>query len=157
VTTTNRNAVLTARDDADIMGPAAWTRLLKPVKYSDPSRSIYGPGYNSFTVDERGRDMLVFHARDYEKIESDSLFDPNRHTRVQRIRYGADSVPIFQPPAARRPPPTGHCAESIRVKEPRFHAVQLDYYGSSRPSCRRSVDRPCNNDGADLQGSDRGA
>ncbi len=48
-------------------------------------------------------DMLVFHARDYEKITGDPLFDPNRHTRVQPIRYDAAGVPQFDPPVANGP------------------------------------------------------
>jgi GH43 family beta-xylosidase len=67
------------------------------------AHKIYGPGHNSFTVDERGRDMLVFHARDYEAIKGDPLFDPNRHTRVQPIRYDAGGVPQFDPPVANGP------------------------------------------------------
>ncbi|KQN80845.1 alpha-N-arabinofuranosidase [Sphingomonas sp. Leaf67] len=92
--------MLTARDDADIMDPAAWTKSPQPVLKTDAARKIFGPGHNSFTVDERGRDMLVFHARDYEKITGDPLFDPNRHTRVQPVRYDAAGVPQFEPPAA---------------------------------------------------------
>jgi GH43 family beta-xylosidase len=59
-----------------------------------------GPGHNSFTVDENGRDMLAYHARDYKDIRGDPLFDPNRHTRVQPIRYTADGVPDFGEPVA---------------------------------------------------------
>jgi len=95
--------MLTARDDADIMDPAAWTKSPVPVMQTSVARKIYGPGHNSFTVDERGRDMLVFHARDYEKIIGDPLFDPNRHTRVQPIRYDAAGVPQFDPPIANGP------------------------------------------------------
>ncbi len=95
--------MLTARDDADIMDPAAWAKSPVPVMQTSPAHRIYGPGHNSFTVDERGRDMLVFHARDYEKIEGDPLFDPNRHTRVQPIRYAEDGTPLFMPPAANGP------------------------------------------------------
>lgn len=95
--------MLTARDDADIMDPAAWAKSPVPVMQTSPAHRIYGPGHNSFTVDERGRDMLVFHARDYEKIEGDPLFDPNRHTRVQPIRYDAAGVPLFDPPVANGP------------------------------------------------------
>ena len=95
--------MLTARDDADVMDPAAWTKSPVPVMTSSPAHHIYGPGHNSFTVDERGRDMLVFHARDYEKITGDPLFDPNRHTRVQPLRYAADGAPIFNPPVANGP------------------------------------------------------
>jgi len=95
--------MLTARDDADIMDPAAWTKSQVPVMTTSPARKIYGPGHNSFTVDERGRDMLVYHARDYAAIKGDPLFDPNRHTRVQPIRYTGDGVPIFNPPVANGP------------------------------------------------------
>lgn len=95
--------MLTARDDADIMDPAAWAKSPVPVMQTSAAHRIYGPGHNSFTVDERGRDMLVFHARDYEKIEGDPLFDPNRHTRVQPIRYDAAGVPQFDPPVANGP------------------------------------------------------
>lgn len=92
--------MLTARDDADLMDTASWTKSPVPVMTTSPAHRIYGPGHNSFTVDERGRDMLVFHARDYEKIEGDPLLDPNRHTRVQPIRYDKEGVPIFNPPVA---------------------------------------------------------
>ena len=95
--------MLTARDDADIMDPQAWRKSPQPVMKTAPENRIYGPGHNSFTVDERGRDMLVYHARDYEKISGDPLFDPNRHTRVQPIRYDAQGVPQFQPPLPNGP------------------------------------------------------
>lgn len=95
--------MLTARDDSDIMDPAAWTKSPVPVMASSPAHHIYGPGHNSFTVDERGRDVLVFHARDYEAIKGDPLFDPNRHTRVQRIRYTSDGMPAFDPPVGNGP------------------------------------------------------
>lgn len=95
--------MLTARDDADIMDPAAWQKSPAPVMKTAPERRIFGPGHNSFTVDERGRDMLVFHARDYDAIQGDPLFDPNRHTRVQPIRYDAEGRPLFDPPVANGP------------------------------------------------------
>ena len=95
--------MLTARDDADIMDPAAWVKSPVPVMKTSPAHHVYGPGHNSFTVDERGRDMLVFHARDYEHINGDPLFDPNRHTRVQPIRYLANGTPLFDPPVANGP------------------------------------------------------
>ncbi len=92
--------MLTARDDADLMDPAVWTKSPVPVFQSSPANNIWGPGHNSFTVDERGRDMLVYHARDYREIKGDPLFDPNRHTRVQPVRYRADGTPLFDPPVA---------------------------------------------------------
>ncbi|UAK26578.1 glycoside hydrolase family 43 protein [Sphingomonas nostoxanthinifaciens] len=95
--------MLTARDDADIMDPNSWSKSPVPVFKTSAEHHIYGPGHNSFTVDEAGRDMLVYHARDYEKITGDPLFDPNRHTRVQPIHYRPDGSPDFGIPVANGP------------------------------------------------------
>ena len=95
--------MLTAREDADIMDPASWVKSPEPVFKSSPAHKVWGPGHNSFTVDENGHDMLVYHARDYKDIQGDPLFDPNRHTRVQPIHYTADGVPDFGEPVANGP------------------------------------------------------
>lgn len=87
--------LLTAPDDADIMNPSVWTKSPQPVFVSSAATSVYGPGHNSFTVDEQGHDLLVYHGRDYEKIVGDPLFDPNRHTRIQRLYFRDDGTPDF--------------------------------------------------------------
>jgi GH43 family beta-xylosidase len=92
--------MLTARDDADIMDPAVWAKSPQPVFRTSREHRVFGPGHNSFTVDERGRDLLVYHGRDYDKIKGDPLFDPNRHTRVQPFTYRADGTPDFGVPVA---------------------------------------------------------
>ena len=95
--------MLSVRDDADIMDPAAWTKSQAPVFKSSPKNKVWGPGHNSFTVDEQGRDLLVYHGRDYEKINGDPLFDPNRHTRVQPFGYDDDGRPYFGEPVPNGP------------------------------------------------------
>ncbi len=65
--------------------------------------------WDSFNLDStsfvhRGT-MLVYHGREYEKINGDPLFDPNRHTRVQPFRYTTDGVPDFGEPVANGPLP----------------------------------------------------
>ncbi len=90
--------MLRAKDDADLMEPASWSKSPVPVFKSSPEHKVWGPGHNSFTVDERGGDMLVYHGRDYEKITGDPLFDPNRHTRVQPFRFAPDGSPDFGVP-----------------------------------------------------------
>ena len=87
--------LLTAADDADVMNPEVWTKSQQPVFVSSAATSVYGPGHNSFTVDEQGHDLLVYHGRDYEKIDGDPLFDPNRHTRIQRLYFRPDGTPDF--------------------------------------------------------------
>lgn len=90
--------LLTADEDADIMDPRAWVKSRQPVFTTCRETSVYGPGHNSFTVDEQGRDILVYHGRDYEAIQGDPLFNPDRHTRVQRLYYKADGTPDFGVP-----------------------------------------------------------
>lgn len=90
--------LLTAPDDADIMEPSVWRKSAQPVFVSSDATSVYGPGHNSFTTDEQGRDILVYHGRDYRDIKGNSLFDPNRHTRIQRLYYHADGTPDFGVP-----------------------------------------------------------
>lgn len=97
--------LLTAADDADIMNPAAWTKSQTPVFVSSAETGVYGPGHNSFTVDEQGHDLLVYHGRDYEQIVGDPLFDPNRHTRIQRLYFRADGTPDFGIPVGNGPLP----------------------------------------------------
>ena len=85
------------------MDPASWTKAPVPVFKTSRENKVFGPGHNSFTVDELGRDVLVYHGRDYETITGDPLFDPNRHTRMQYFRYHADGTPDFGVPVANGP------------------------------------------------------
>jgi GH43 family beta-xylosidase len=97
--------LLTAAADADLMDANAWVKSPEPVFVSSPVTRVYGPGHNSFTVDEAGRDVLVYHGRDYETIKGDPLFDPNRHTRIQRLYFGPDGTPDFGIPVGNGPLP----------------------------------------------------
>lgn len=91
--------LLTADARADLLDPASWTKSGEPVLRTDERTRRYGPGHNSFTVAEDGEtDVLVYHARDYRDIEGDPLFDPNRHTRVQRLYWNEDGTPAFGVP-----------------------------------------------------------
>ena len=57
---------------SDPLDPASWTKSPTPVLTSSPSRSIFGPGHNSFALDEDGETvLLVYHARTYTEIEGD--------------------------------------------------------------------------------------
>ncbi|CAN5248864.1 hypothetical protein BH10PSE12_BH10PSE12_04650 [soil metagenome] len=87
--------MLTIADDANLMDASAWTKSPEPVFTTSAVTNVYGPGHNSFTTDEAGRDILIYHGRDYEAISGDPLFDPNRHTRMQRLYYKADGTPDF--------------------------------------------------------------
>lgn len=90
--------LLTASDTADLLDPASWVKTPTPVFATNEGSKQYGPGHNSFTVDEAGNDVLVYHARSYRAITGDPLYDPNRHTRVQRLYWNADGTPDFGVP-----------------------------------------------------------
>ena len=104
--------MLTADENADLLDPKSWTKSPQPVFKTCTETSVYGPGHNSFTVDEKGRDILVYHGRDYEAIEGDPLFNPDRHTRVQRLYYTADGTPDFGVPVGNGPMPERFAAAS---------------------------------------------
>lgn len=90
--------LLTADEDSDLLDAASWTKHPEPVFQTSEENGQYGPGHNSFTVDEHGGDVLIYHARNYKEITGDPLYDPNRHTRAQRLHWNADGTPDFGVP-----------------------------------------------------------
>ena len=82
-------------EDQDVLDPRSWKKSRWPVLCTDPDKKIYGPGHNSFCVDEDGCDVLVYHARPYEEIVGDPLYDPNRHARILSFEYSEDGTPKF--------------------------------------------------------------
>ena len=87
--------LLTADENADLLDPESWKKSRYPVRCSDASREIYGPGHNCFTVDEDGNDIMVYHARTETEIVGDPLYNPNRHAMLMRIGWNEDGTPRF--------------------------------------------------------------
>jgi hypothetical protein len=96
--------LLTADENADLLDARSWTKSPNPIFTTNANTSQFGPGHNCFTVAEDGTDVLVYHARDYRDITGDPLFDPNRHTRVQRLYWNEDGTPSFGIPVGRGGP-----------------------------------------------------
>lgn len=87
--------MLTANADADLLDPLSWKKERYPVLSTDEALEIYGPGHNSFTVDEEGNDIMVYHARKEKEIVGDPLYNPNRHTMLMKIAWDSQGKPIF--------------------------------------------------------------
>lgn len=87
--------MLTADEDADLLDPLSWKKERYPVLCSDADKGIYGPGHNSFTVDEEGNDIMAYHARTETKIVGDPLYNPNRHTMLMKVRWDGQGRPLF--------------------------------------------------------------
>jgi GH43 family beta-xylosidase len=91
--------MLTADDKANLLDPKSWTKSQTPVFKSAPENSQYGPGHNYFTTTPDGKtDILIYHSRNYEKIEGEALSNPDRATRAQVIRWKEDGTPDFGQP-----------------------------------------------------------
>jgi len=87
--------MLTADENADLLDPASWKKERYPVLKSCEEKGIYGPGHNSFTTDEEGNDILVYHARTEKEIVGDPLYNPNRHAMLMKIRWDENNKPVF--------------------------------------------------------------
>ncbi|MCQ2595151.1 MAG: family 43 glycosylhydrolase [Treponemataceae bacterium] len=88
-------------ENADLLDPRAWKKERHPVLETDKEKGFFGPGHNSFTKLPDGTDVCVFHARQYEKIEGNSLYDPNRHAYVMKVEWACPSEseglrPVFK-------------------------------------------------------------
>ncbi len=93
--------LLTASASSNLLNAASWVKTPTPVFTSNAATGQYGPGHNSFTVSEDGQsDILVYHDRNYERINGDPLADPNRRTRLQKLYWNADGTPNFGIPVA---------------------------------------------------------
>jgi GH43 family beta-xylosidase len=84
--------ILTARLDADLLSPAAWTKSPHPV--FQRARGVPGPGHCSFVKSPSGaEDWIVYHAARYPGSEW------NRLVRAQRFSWRTDGLPDFGAPA----------------------------------------------------------
>lgn len=94
--------MISAPDTADLMNITSWTKCPTPVLQTKDLTGQYGPGHNSFTVDDKGNAILVYHARDEEchnKLcgysNGNSLYDPCRNAMLAYVRYDSNGNPVF--------------------------------------------------------------
>ena len=91
--------MITADENSDILDAKSWTKSKFPVFQSSDITGQYGPGHNSFTVDEDGNDVLVYHARQEKHYLNDPgyqpLYDAGRNASVMRFFLNPDGTPNF--------------------------------------------------------------
>ena len=86
--------LLWADAGADLMDISSWHKENRPVFQTQAERGLFGPGHNSFTRDADGTVLMAYHARPYDEIVGDPLYDPNRHTYVMKVRF-EETMPVF--------------------------------------------------------------
>lgn len=104
--------ILEAEEDANLLERGAWKKYDYPFLTSDDFHDQCGPGHNSFTTDENGNVVLVYHARpfacsnaqdaagnygrcEYVEPGMSALSDPCRHARAKGINFAADGLPVL--------------------------------------------------------------
>lgn len=88
--------MLSAEEDSDLLDPRSWSKERNPVLKSDEAKEIYGPGHNSFTVDENEEPVMVYHARTQKEITGNPLYNPNRHAMLMKIHWADTGKPVFK-------------------------------------------------------------
>lgn len=78
----------------DPMDFAAWHKLNRPVLKTDAAKGLFGPGHNTFFTDENGQVYTSYHARPYDEIIGNPLYDPNRHTYIMKVKM-ENGLPVF--------------------------------------------------------------
>lgn len=89
--------------DGDPMVKESWTKCPSPVLSTEDLQGESGPGHNSFVYDEKGRLLLVYHARPEEHLHKkcgtycdESLYDPCRHARIRFVTFDENNMPIIE-------------------------------------------------------------
>lgn len=89
--------MLWIREEEDLLDPGNWTKLRQPVFRSDPEKEVHGPGHNSFVKAEDGvTDLCVYHARQYDRMAGNPLYDPNRHVYIMPVTFDSEGFPVFR-------------------------------------------------------------
>lgn len=81
--------MLTADGENDLTDPGAWTKRIAPVLTFRSVPGEYGPGHNSFFVNDQGETMIAYHA------ETD-LHEHLRCDGIRRVHFRKDGTPYFQ-------------------------------------------------------------
>ena len=91
--------LLTANEGDNLLDADSWVKPKYPVLTStDFNDEVSGPGHNSFTVDEYGNVIIVYHARPtsiHAGHGGDPLQDPCRYAYLQPVNIAADGSPVL--------------------------------------------------------------
>ncbi|MBO5487475.1 MAG: family 43 glycosylhydrolase [Eubacterium sp.] len=93
---------LYADEKANLLDKKSWTKQKTPALTSEDLVDEYGPGHNSFTKDEEGNYIFVYHSRAKECYEGncgygteDPLYDPCRSARIRKVQWDENGLPIL--------------------------------------------------------------
>lgn len=84
-------------ENANILDMSSWKKENEPVLTTDEGKGLFGPGHNCFVKSEDGKDdIMIYHARQYDEIEGNPLYDYNRHAYRMKVYWDRNDIPLFQ-------------------------------------------------------------
>jgi GH43 family beta-xylosidase len=88
--------LLTADVGANLLDAASWRKTPYPIMTTaDLPAGQTGPGHNSFTTDDLGNTVIVYHSRDTASTTDGGLSDPSRWARARTVHFAADGSPVL--------------------------------------------------------------
>jgi len=79
--------LLCADKEADLLEPASWTKGNYPLLTSRSAHGEYGPGHNSYVIDDDGTVWNAYHAR--------PGIDGPRSSGLRRVHFDIDGYPVL--------------------------------------------------------------
>lgn len=80
-------AMLTAEYGSDLHDPKSWTKINYPLMSSYTRRGEYGPGHNSYVIDDEGDIWNFYHARPGINMP--------RSSGIRRVHFDIDGDPVL--------------------------------------------------------------
>lgn len=87
--------LLYADVDSELDEADAWTKLDYPLMVTDLENNRIGPGHNSFTYDEDGNPLIVYHCRPEKVGLQEALYNPNRDMCIQPVYFNDENIMYF--------------------------------------------------------------
>lgn len=90
--------LLYADENSQLDEISSWTKLDYPLMETDEANDRIGPGHNSFTYDENGNPVIVYHCRPEKVSLEEALYNPNRDMCIQEVYFTEDNIMYFDKP-----------------------------------------------------------
>lgn len=87
VDTTYVVGLLCAEKESDLLNPSSWTKTNYPLLTSRSVEGEYGPGHNSYVIDDDGAVWNAYHAR--------PGIDAPRSSGLRRVHFDIDGYPVL--------------------------------------------------------------
>lgn len=85
--------------DSNLDESESWTKLDYPLMETDLENNRIGPGHNSFTYDEDGNPIIIYHCRPEKVSLDEALYNPNRDMCIQEVYFDENNIMYFNKPA----------------------------------------------------------